>query len=122
MSDAARPGPGSAAEEAATLFAAAEQWVRAHGAGGLGAEHLATGSPECTACPVCQAIGAVRHVRPETVAHLLDAGASLVAALRSAVAPEPAEPQTGGHVQRIDLDLAADAEGPAEQTDHSEVR
>lgn len=89
---------GSAADEAARLLAAAEQWARQHTALLLDEEHLATGSPECTVCPVCQVVGAARHVRPETVEHVLDAAASLVAALRAAFAPPAGAPpaRTGG--------------------------
>jgi hypothetical protein len=90
------------ADEAARLLGAAEDWARRRAAG-LDAEHLATGAAECTVCPVCQAVGALRTVRPEAVAHLLDAAASLVAALRAAVPPGPA-PGPGPGVQRIDLD------------------
>lgn len=96
-------GVGSAADEAARLLTAAEQWARRRAAA-LDDGHLATGSVECSVCPVCQAIGALRQVRPEAVAHLLDAVGSLVAALRAAVpAPPTAATPTGG-MQRIDLD------------------
>lgn len=96
---------GSAAEEAAKLFAAVEEWAR-HRTGGLfDGEHLATGSPECQVCPICQAIGAVRHVRPEAVEHLLDAAASFVAALR-ATAPPPDDGPAGARVERIDVQEA----------------
>jgi hypothetical protein len=99
-------GVGSAAEEALKLLAAAEQWARAHAGGFFDEEHLATGSAECTVCPVCQAIGALRHVRPETVTHLFEAGAALAAALRSVVTPEAgtAGGSAGPTVQRINLD------------------
>jgi len=101
----AQDSVGSAAEEAVKLLAAAEQWARSHAGGLLDEEHLATGSAECQVCPVCQAIGALRHVRPETVAHLFDAGAALAAALRSAVSPEGQQPTPPGPtVQRINLD------------------
>jgi hypothetical protein len=93
---------GSAAEEATKLFAAVEDWARTRAAGLLDTEHLATGTPECLVCPLCQAIGAVRHVRPETVEHLLDAAASFVAALR-ATGPGPEEPRPGPRVQHIDV-------------------
>lgn len=92
---------GSAAEEAARLFAAIEDWARSRSGSLFDGEHLATGSPECRTCPVCQAIGALRHVRPEAVEHLLDAAASLVAALRSAAAAPPGEPPPGPKVERI---------------------
>lgn len=97
---------GSAAEEAVKLLGAAEQWARGRAGVLLDAEHVATGSPECTVCPVCQAVGALRQVRPEAVSHLLDAAASLVAALRASVSvpdagPDAADPPP---VQRIQLD------------------
>lgn len=93
---------GSAAEEAAKLLGALENWARSRAGHLLDEEHLATGSPECTACPVCQGIGALRHVRPETVEHLLDAAASMVAALRAAVTP-PAAAAREPRVEHIDI-------------------
>ena len=92
---------GSAAEEAAKLLAAVQDWARAR----FDSEHLATGSSECQVCPVCQAIAALRQVRPETVEHLLDAAASFVAALKSTVTPHPppGSPPGGGKVQHIDV-------------------
>jgi hypothetical protein len=93
---------GSAAEEAAKLFAAAEEWVRTRA--GTHLDGMATGAPECSFCPLCQGISAVRSVRPETVEHLLDAAASFVAALRSAVVTETqAEATRRAGVQRIDV-------------------
>ena len=89
---------GSAADEAVRLLAAVQDWARTR----FDAEHLATGASECQVCPLCQAIAALRQVRPETVEHLLDAAASVVAALRSTVAP--AGGRTGGQkVQHIDV-------------------
>ena len=93
---------GSAADEAAKLFAAAETWVRERAAGLLQGEHLANGSPECTVCPLCQTVAALRTVKPETVEHLLDAAASVVAALRASVAP-PATRPPASRVQHIDV-------------------
>lgn len=90
------------ADEAARLLGAAEGWARRRAAS-LDAEHLATGAAECTVCPVCQAVGALRTVRPEAVSHLLDAAASLVAALRAAGPPAP-PPGPGPGLQKIDLD------------------
>lgn len=89
---------GSAAEEAAKLLAAVQEWGRSR----FDAEHLATGSGECQVCPLCQGIAAVRHLRPETVEHLLDAAASVVAALRSSVGA-PGSPTPGSRVTRIDV-------------------
>lgn len=100
-----RPEVGSAAEEAVRLFAAVEDWARTRGAGLLDDEHLATGSSECRVCPLCQAIGAARHVRPEAVEHLLDAAASFVAALKATVAAPPAdaERRAPSGVEHIDV-------------------
>ena len=94
---------GTAAEEAGRLLGAAQEWMRAR----LDDEHLSTGSHACTACPLCQAVGALRHVGPETVEHLMDSAASLVAALRTVVAPPtggsaPADPKVEHIVVRED--------------------
>ena len=91
---------GSAAEEAARLFAAAEEWIRTRTGAHL--DGLATGAPECTVCPVCQAVGAVRQVRPETVEHLLDAAASFVAALRTTVSGH-VNPDGPPSARRVDV-------------------
>ena len=97
------PPVGSAAEEAARLFSAAEEWMRTRAGAHL--DGMATGAPECTVCPVCQGISALRQVRPETVEHLLDAAASFVAALRTTVtAHSPQEPGSRRpDVQHIDV-------------------
>jgi len=103
---------GSAAEEAGRLFAAVEDWARTRTGGLLDGrmfdgEHLATGAPECSVCPLCQAVSALRQVQPETVEHLLDAAASMLAALRSTVLGQPtgdsAGPGAGSRVEHIDV-------------------
>ncbi|MGB8652727.1 MAG: hypothetical protein WCD35_18920 [Mycobacteriales bacterium] len=90
---------GSAAEEAAKLLAAVQEWTRTR----FDSAHFATGGSECQVCPVCQAVAALRQVKPETVEHLLDAAASLVAALKSTVGTHPQPPGGGGRVQHIDV-------------------
>ena len=115
---------GSAREEAARLLEALTAWasgslgtpgsafsaVRDH----LGAEGIATGAPECRLCPVCQAIAALRGLRPEVLEHLLDAGGSLLAAVRAGLETPPGTkagaPGGGapggagpGRVERIDI-------------------
>jgi hypothetical protein len=89
--DAQMSEVGSAAEEAVKLFAAVEEWARKKAGHMLDEEHIATGSAECQLCPVCQGIGVLRHVRPEAVEHMLDAAASFVAALKTAVAAPPSD-------------------------------
>ena len=97
------PQVGSAAQEAARLFAAVEDWARTRGET-YAREHGGTACTTCGVCPVCTGIALLRDVRPETVEHLLDAAASVVAALRSAVVPPsgPETPRPGG-VEHIDV-------------------
>lgn len=72
---------GGVSEEAAKLFEALTHWASSRTAAASG--HLATGSPECSLCPVCQAIRVARQARPELIHHLGDAMGSIVAALRA---------------------------------------
>jgi hypothetical protein len=81
--DAGQP-TGSAAEEAARLLGALQDWARRSSAGASEVP-LATGGPECRLCPVCQLIGILREGSPEVVDHLARAGDSLLAAFRAAV-------------------------------------
>ncbi|MDN4163479.1 hypothetical protein [Nocardioides abyssi] len=117
------PDVGSVAEEAAKLFGALGDWAQDQGAGvggfaGFAAqaaaaargaeEHLATGAPECTWCPVCRAVHAVRRTSPEVRAHLAAAASSLLQAAAEAMAtavPDDRRPPEGAAgVERIDLD------------------
>lgn len=117
--DGARgPEVGSLSEETAKLLGALSGWAREHGAEvGHGAsgladhlvdqvsaaahqvdEHLATGAPECTVCPICRTVHAVRQLSPEVRAHLSVAASSLVqaaAGVLATVAPEPGTAQDG---------------------------
>jgi hypothetical protein len=118
---------GSVAEEAAKLFGALGDWAQdqGDGLGGLGAgiggfaaqaaaaargaeEHLATGAPECTWCPVCRAVHAVRRTSPEVRAHLTAAASSLrqaaAEAMATAVPDDRRRPDGAAGVERIDLD------------------
>lgn len=106
MTTGADSGVGSAAEEAGRLFEAVQDWARraSGAAGGLG-EHVATGSPECQLCPVCQLIALMRETRPEVAAHLSEAAGSLLAAARAALAAHEREwgSRRSAGVERIDI-------------------
>lgn len=81
---------GSAAEEAAKLAAALQDFARR-----TTGKHIATGSPECRLCPVCQLISFVREANPAVVEHLVNATESLAAALRAAASGFEAGPRPG---------------------------
>ncbi|MCU1601042.1 MAG: hypothetical protein JWO22_1751 [Frankiales bacterium] len=90
---------GSAGDEAAKLLGAVQDWARTRFDG----EHLATGGAECQVCPLCQGIALMRQVKPETAEHLLDAAASFVAALKSAVTSPTNAGGGASRVQPIDI-------------------
>ncbi len=94
VSDASASGPAGSqsAAEALKLFEAVQDWARRTSLGDLGAHvsaagegGFATGSQECTLCPVCQVVGLVRENHPEVAEHLTEAVTALVAAVRSAI-------------------------------------
>jgi hypothetical protein len=94
------PDVGPLSEEAARFVEALSDWARGH----LGAPAMSVGnSAECTLCPFCQLLSLVRHTKPDTFAHLLDASASLTAALRSVVDAHSSHAASGG-MERINLD------------------
>ncbi|MDP3894721.1 hypothetical protein [Nocardioides sp.] len=116
---------GNVAEEAAKLLGALSGWARDHGsdlgdsvsdlassaahAAHEANEHLATGAQECTFCPICRVVHAVRETSPEVKAHLAVAASSLMQAaagmLATAVPDESrAGKARGDNVQHIDLD------------------
>ncbi len=126
MSETPPSGPsegiGNVGEEAAKLLGALSDWARDQGSdvgeglGGLAShaasslqdinEHLATGSAECTYCPVCRTVHAVRQTSPEVRAHLTQAASSLLHAAAGFLAtlPNPDASGRGQGVERIDLD------------------
>ena len=122
---------GSVSEEALKLFGALSDWARDHGSDlgqGLSGladqaaasvrdvdEHLATGAPECTYCPICRTVHAVRQTSPEVRAHLAVAASSLLqAAAGILAAAAPGDAQASGGVERIDLDDDTDGAWPEE--------
>ena len=100
-SDTPHPPHGSLGEEATRLVEALGEWARGAAGGEL---PLATGSEECTLCPVCQLLALARRTQPETFTHLADAANSLVAAVRTVVETHHHASAGRGGVQRIDLD------------------
>jgi hypothetical protein len=110
VSDGAEREPvGSVAEEAAKLLHAVQDWAEQSGGDYADAtasvaagaarrlhdvdEHLATGGQDCTYCPVCQVIGAVRGTSPEVKQHLAAAATSLMQAVAAVMTtPVPDQP------------------------------
>lgn len=99
---------GSLGEEAAKLLGALSGWAREH-AGEAGEqlsglathaaasahdlnEHLATGTAECTVCPLCRTVHAARQLGPEVTGHLSAAMASLVQAAAAVIATQAQQP------------------------------
>lgn len=94
--------PGSVGDEAAKLVEALSEWARGAAGGEL---PLATGSEECTLCPLCQMIALARRARPETFTHLADAATAFLAAVRTVVETHDHVRNNGrSGVERIDLD------------------
>ena len=113
---------GSVAEEAAKLLHALQDWAKESGSeyaeaaataaeGAASAvhrvdEHIATGAAECSYCPVCRVISAVRDTSPEVRQHLTSAATSLMhaaAGLLTTHVPEPPKGHTDGGVEKIDV-------------------
>lgn len=110
---------GSLGEEAAKLLGALSGWAREQateagdGLSGFAAhaaaaahdvnEHLATGAAECTVCPLCRTVHAVRQLSPEVKAHLTTAVTSLAHAAAAVMATPDSSGARGGDVEHIDL-------------------
>jgi hypothetical protein len=98
---------GSVAEEAVKLLGALSGWAKEHGDGFSSLtdelhEHLATGAPECSWCPLCRTVAAIRQTSPDVRAHLASAASSLMMAVSAMMATHPSSSE--GRVERIDLD------------------
>jgi hypothetical protein len=106
---AARPDPGSLAEEAARLVEAAAQWARrAVTAVDPEGDRLDTGAPECAACPFCRAVRALRDEHPDVAeratAMATEAATTLAAMLRTVFDhAETTPPRRDPGVEHIDL-------------------
>ena len=69
-------------------------------------EHLATGGADCTYCPLCQLISAVRGTSPEVKQHLTSAATSLMQAAAGVLAtpvPDQGSGRRDSSVEKIDL-------------------
>lgn len=99
------PDVGSVAEEAVKLLGALSGWAR-DASRGLD-EHLATGAPECTACPVCRTVHAVRELGPDVKAQLASAATSLLSAAAGLLATDVPDTHAAG-AEHIDLDDATE--------------
>jgi hypothetical protein len=68
-------------------------------------EHIATGARECSYCPLCQVIAAVRATSPEVKRHLRVAGSALLQAAAGALADESQGDRThqDGAFEHIDV-------------------
>lgn len=125
---------GSASDEAAKLFGALADWAREHGAeAGVGLsglaghaaaavqgfaanveQHVDTGAPECTYCPVCRTVHVIREVSPDVRDQLAIAATSLMNAattvLKAAATPTGGEKRSAT-VQPIRFDDLDDGAG-----------
>ncbi|MBB3040407.1 hypothetical protein [Nocardioides soli] len=102
------PEVGSLAEEAAKLLGALTGWAKdaTHDV----EEHLATGAPECSYCPICRTVHAVRELSPEVRTQLASAATSALHALAGLVAAAGTHDRGAAEsgVEHIDLDDEGD--------------
>jgi len=96
------PEVGSVAEEAARLLGALSGWAK--DAAQDVDEHLATGSAECTVCPICRTVHAIRALNPEVRAQLASAATSLMQAAAGLMATAVPDQGARGGMEHIDLD------------------
>lgn len=89
---------GSTAEELGRLMEAIGEWAKdsriGHLAEGLG-DHLGTGAPECTYCPLCRTVHVLRESSPEVKVHLASAAASLMQAAATVLNAAATSPGAG---------------------------
>lgn len=97
---------GSVAEEAAKLLGALTGWAKdtAQDVNHAAGEHLATGAPECTYCPICRTVHAVRQLSPEVRDQLGTAATALLQAASGLIAAATQDTAARPGVEHIDLD------------------
>jgi hypothetical protein len=104
------PEVGSVADEAAKLLGALSDWAKdaAHDVD----RHLATGAQECTYCPICRTVHAVRDLSPEVRTQLATAATSFLQAAAGVLATvAPDQKARPGGVEHIDIDADVDDDG-----------
>jgi hypothetical protein len=111
---------GSVADEAARLLGALSEWAR--DAAQDVDRHLATGADECTYCPVCRTVHALRGLSPEVRTQLASAGTTFLRAGTRLLAQAMTEQRNrSGGVEHIDLDEDPGDDGDwPEDTDREE--
>ena len=116
------PAVGGIGEEAVKLLHALQGWARESGSDYADAaasavasaaagehnldEHVATGGADCTYCPLCRVISAVRGTSPEVRDHLRSAGTSLLqaaAGLLATTVPDQGAKHRDSPMEKIDL-------------------
>jgi hypothetical protein len=73
---------GALGDEAIRLVSAAQDWLHRVLADGTGS-HIATGTPECSWCPICQTISMLRGDRQELAGRFGEVSTALSTLLRS---------------------------------------
>jgi hypothetical protein len=103
---------GTVAEEAAKLLGALSGWARDLD------DHVATGAAECSYCPICRTVHALRQTSPEVRTQLATAATALLQAASGLLATVATDQPDRGGVEHIDLDDTGDwPADPDEQTD-----
>lgn len=105
--DREEPDVGSVAEEAVKLLGALSGWAKetAGDAGQALDQHLATGAAECTYCPICRTVHAVRELSPEVKTQFATAATSFLNAAAGLIADAASAPRDrSAGVEHIGLD------------------
>jgi hypothetical protein len=97
---------GKAASDAGRLLAdAVHEWARAR-FGDTDSAHIATGAPECSWCPICQLIAALRGERPDVTDKLAAAATAVVDVVGSLLNPPPGPDAESGKASPTELPTA----------------
>jgi hypothetical protein len=99
---------GNLGEEAVKLLGALSDWASDHARDVN--EHLATGDAECTYCPICRTVHALRTASPEVRAQLTSSASTFLQAAAGLLSSASAGDTSSPTVQRIDLDDLDDDE------------